>query len=301
MKKRILFTFLGLFCFIIKAQDYTDIVRLNISQANLEDEQKTFDTDVTNINFEVLYPKILNENLILLTGLTAENTNVNLSQLASDENLTMTRLNAGLKIKHSEKWSGTYVVLPKLASNFESLGSRDFQIGAIALLDFQYTQGIRAKFGLYSSSENFGTIITPLLGAFYRSPNKKFHFDIVLPIRMEANYVLANHFSLGVDLRTSVKSYNLVGGSTNVYVQEESVRAALYGSYGLFNDSLLLRAKLGFDTTDYGVYAVNDKVGVQVLTFTLNKDNRTRLNNEFDSNLFLGLDLIYRFDISTKQ
>ncbi|WP_299222439.1 DUF6268 family outer membrane beta-barrel protein [uncultured Aquimarina sp.] len=301
MKKSILSVLLVLFSFLANAQDYTDIVRLNISRVNLEDVEQTFDTDITNVNFELLYPKVLNDKLVLLAGITAENTNLNLSQFAPDENLTMARINAGVKVKHSEKWSGTYVVLPKLASNFEDVGSRDFQFGAIALLDFQYNEKVRAKFGLYSSSENFGTIITPLLGAFYKSPNKKFHFDAVFPIRMEANYVLANHFSLGIDLRTSVKSYNLVNEDIDFYVQEESIRAAFYGSYGLLDDSLLIRAKLGFDTTDYGVYAADDKVGVQVLTFALDGDDRTRINNEFDSSLFFGLDFIYRFDISEKQ
>ncbi|WP_299241912.1 DUF6268 family outer membrane beta-barrel protein [uncultured Aquimarina sp.] len=300
MKKRILIVLSILLSFLMNAQDYTDIVRLNMSRVNLEDVERTFDTDVTNINFEVLYPKILNDNLVLLAGVTLENTNLNLFASTADENLTMARINAGLKVKHSEKWSGTYVVLPKLASNFESVESRDFQIGAIALLDFQYNEKVRAKFGLYSSSENFGTIITPLLGFFYRSQNKKFHLDAVLPIRMEANYVLADHFSLGLDLRTSVKSYNFIAQDVDFYVQEESVRAALYGSYGFLSDSLLVRAKIGFDTTDYGVYEANDTSGLQVLTFTVNEDDRTRLNNEFDSNLFFGLDFIYRFDISTK-
>ncbi|MBW1298260.1 DUF6268 family outer membrane beta-barrel protein [Aquimarina litoralis] len=221
MRRFISLMFLFLFSSAGIAQDYTDILRLNVSRTNLEDTEQTFDTDITNINFEVLYPKILNDNLVLLTGATVENTNLKLFEFATYENLTMARINAGFKIKHSEKWSGTYVVLPKLASNFDGLESRDFQIGGIALLDFQYNEKIRAKFGLYSSSENFGTIITPLLGAFYRSPNKKFHLDAVIPIRVEANYVLTDHFSAGADLRTSVKSYNFVNENINFYVQEE--------------------------------------------------------------------------------
>ncbi|WP_405206509.1 DUF6268 family outer membrane beta-barrel protein [Aquimarina sp. LLG6339-5] len=301
MKKRVLFSFFILCSFFTNGQDYTDIVRLNVSRANFEDKEKTFDTDVTNINFEVIYPKIINDDLILLTGLTVEHTSLDFSSVSSDENLIMTRLNAGVKINHSEKWSGTYVVLPKLASNFENIGSRDFQIGGIALLDFQYNDNVRGKFGLYSSSENFGTIITPLLGFFYRSANKKFHMDAVLPIRLEVNYKLYNHFSLGLDLRTSVKSYNLVDQDLEFYAQEESVRAGLYGSYELFDDSLLIRAKFGLDTTDYGIYASDDTSGVQVLTFTLNDDDRIRLNNELDSTLFLGLDFIYRFHISSKK
>ena len=300
-KKLLLATLFITIISMMRGQDYTDIIRLNISQANLEDTEQTFDTDITNINFEILYPKILNENLILLSGLTVEYTDLNLFSFQASEQLIMSRINAGLKIKHSEKWSGTYVVLPKLASSFANIDSKDIQIGGVVLFDYQYKPTVKTKFGLYSSSENFGVIFTPLFGTFYRSPNKKFHVDAVLPIRLEANYILTNHFSAGIDVRNSVKSYNISSRDTNLYVQEESVRAAIYGSYGLLDNALLLRVKLGFDSTDYGVYASNDTVGAQILTFAIGGDDRERLNNEFDSNVFVGLDLIYRFDTSDRQ
>jgi hypothetical protein len=113
---------------------------------------------------------------------------------------------------------------------------------------------------------------------------------------MEANYSLSKKFSLGADLRTSIKSYNL-NGDTSAYVQEESIRAAFYAGLGLMKNKFLIRAKVGLDTTDYGLYESGDKVGAQVLTFTLKEDTRTRLNDEFASSLFVGLDLIYRLGL----
>ena len=94
-----------------------------------------------------------------------------------------------------------------------------------------------------------------------------------------------------------IKAYNLAENNSQQYVQEESIRAALFAAYGLFDNSLIVRAKVGFDTTDYGLYAQGDKVGAQLLTFQLSGDERNRLNSEFDSSLFLGLDLIYRMDL----
>jgi hypothetical protein len=285
---------------LVQAQDYLDIARLNVSRTNLEDVDQTFDTDVSNLNLEVLYPTPISDNIVMITGLTAENTNLELGAgtfLSSQENLTMTRLNLGAKITHSRKWKGTYLLLPKLASNFENLGGRDFQFGAIALMEYRFRKSLRGKFGLYTSSENFGAIITPLIGGFYESKNKKFYIDAALPVRMEANYNIAGSFSLGADLRTSVKSYNMNGPIDGTYVQEESIRFGLFASYEMLDKTLILRGKVGLDTTDYGLYRTGDRVGAQVLTFAVGGDDRERLNNEFDSSIFVGLDLIYRLGL----
>jgi len=213
----------------------------------------------------------------------------------------MTRLNLGFKYQHSEKWSGTYVLLPKIASDFDNIGSNDFQIGALAILDYQYSESYKLKFGLYSSTENHGATLTPIVGLWHRSKDSKFYINATLPIRMDANYALSKNFSVGSDLLTSIKSYNLSEFNSNAYVQEESIRFAFYAALGLMENSIILRGKIGFDTTDYGVYDSNEKVGVQVLTFPLSTDKRDRINVEFDSALYLGFDAIYRFDLTKNK
>jgi len=282
------------------AQDYLDIARLQLGRTNLEDVEGDHDTDVHNINLEILYPTPLTGDIVLITGFTAENTGLELGPGAKYQNLTMARLNAGVKWSHNKKWTGTYLLLPKLASSFDADGGDNFQFGAIALMEYRFKNRKRGKFGLYSSSENFGTIITPLVGGYYRTKNNKFYIDAALPIRMDANYSLGEKFSVGADLRTSVKSYNLGQAfqqPDNLYVQEESIRFGLYMNYSLLNETLLLRAKVGLDTTDYGLYEEGDTVGAQVLTFQVSGDDRTRLNNEFDSAVFFGLDFIYRLGL----
>lgn len=279
---------------VAHAQNYLDIARLNVSNTTLEDLEQTHETNITNVNLEFLLPTPINDKTILITGLTAENSSLQLNSGLSRENLIMTRINLGAKVYHSKKWTGTYLLLPKVASNLGAeIASQDFQIGAIALLEYRHKNRFRTKYGLYSSSEEFGTIITPLLGVYYRTPNNKFYIDAAFPIRMEANYNLTKKFSVGADLRTSIKSYNL--GLSDQYVQEESIRGGLYLSYSM--DKFIIRAKAGLDTTDYGLYNSGDRVGAQVLTIALNGDDRARLNNEFDSSLFFGFDMIYRLDL----
>ena len=291
------------------SQDYVDIVKFstnntslgNIPEPNQTNANKNFETSVNNVNFELYYPKKLSEKLVLLTGLTAENTRLNLSEGANRTSLTMTRLNLGIKYQHSEKWSGTYVLLPKIASDFNAIGSNDFQIGALAVLDYQYSESYKIKFGMYSSTENHGSTLTPLIGLWHRSKNNKFYINATLPIRMDANYALTKNLSVGSDLLTSIKSYNLSEFKSSFYVQEESIRFALYTALGLMDNSLILRGKVGLNTTDYGMFNANEKVGVQVLTFPLSGDKRNRLNAEFDSSLYVGFDAIYRFDLTKNK
>ena len=43
----------------------------------------------------------------------------------------------GINYKHNDKWTGTYLLLPKLSSDFKSIGRKDFQLGAMALLKYK--------------------------------------------------------------------------------------------------------------------------------------------------------------------
>ena len=297
MKKIKLLLLFALFTVAANAQDYVDIFKLSLNNATLGNVDNDYETSVNNLNMEVYYPKKLSEKAVLLTGFTVENTRLNLSPSSDRSSLTMTRLNLGIKYQHSEKWSGTYVFLPKLASDFENINSNAFQFGGLAVLDYQYNETSKVKFGLYASSENHGSTITPLIGLWHRSKDSKFYINATLPIRMDANYALSKSFSIGSDLATSIKSYNL-GLNSDFYTQEESIRFALYAALGLMDNSIILRGKVGFDTTDYGVFDSNEKVGAQVLTFPLSTDKRKRLNSEFDSSLYIGFDAVYRFDLT---
>lgn len=301
MKQIKLLMLFALFTTVANAQDYVDIFKLSINNATFGNLDNNYETSVNNLNMEVYYPKKLSDKAILLTGFTVENTRLNLGQSFDRSSLTMTRLNLGMKYQHSEKWSGTYLFLPKIASDFENIGSNDFQFGGLAVLDYQYNETSKIKFGLYASSENHGSTITPLIGIWHRSKNNKFYINATLPIRMDANYALSKKFSVGTDLLTSIKSYNLSEANSDFYTQEESIRFAMYAALGLMENSIILRGKVGFDTTDYGVYNSNEKVGTQVLTFPLSTDKRNRLNSEFDSSLYIGFDAIYRFDLTKES
>ncbi len=293
-----------LICFVffiaagsIHAQDYIDLIKVSHNRATMGNVDTDAETDVSNTNAEVYFPVPLSDKAVVIAGFTYENTRLGLGFTDDRTNLIMTRLNLGLKLKHGNNWSGTYVALPKFASDFDGIGGDDFQVGGLALFEKKYNTKYGLKFGAYMSSENFGTTLTPLIGLWYKSKNSKFYINATLPIRADANYSLTEKFSLGANLLTSVKSYNLAETDSQFYVQEESIRFALFAAYGFLDNNLILRGKVGLDTTDYGAYNEGDTVGLQVLTFQVGGDDRNRLNSEFESALFFGFDLIFRADL----
>ena len=307
MKKNILFIALFVCASMVNAQDYLDIFKASYSQASLGNVQDSLDTDVNNTNLELYLPIPITSKAVILAGFTYENTGLgsffakentgtDSSTVFTDgsSNLIMTRLNLGMKINHGNKWSGTYVALPKLASDFNDLGSDDFQMGGLALLEKKYSSRKVLKFGAYVSSENFGTTVTPIIGLWYKSKNSKFYVNATLPIRADVNYSLTDAFSLGANLLSSVKSYNLTGDTnSDFYVQEESIRLSAFAAYGFLDDMLIVRARFGLDTTDYGVYNKNQNSIVQVLTVQIGEE-RTRENSEFSAAPFVGIDLMFR-------
>lgn len=294
--KKILFLFAFLISVsIASAQDYLDVLKASYHNTTLGNVDNDEETDVTNANIEMYFPLPITGDITMITGFTYENTRLSLNNSPSRTNLIMTRLNLGVKLDHGNKWSGTYVALPKFASDFNEIGDNDFQMGGLALLEKRYSSKYSLKFGTYISSENFGTTLTPLIGLWYKSKNKKFYINATLPIRADANYSVSDHFSVGANLITSIKSYNVAREFSNgFYVQEESIRFSAFAAYGFLDDSLILRGRVGLDTTDYGLYQQGDTIGLQVLTFQVGGDDRNRVNSEFETAPFVGIDLIYR-------
>jgi hypothetical protein len=294
MKSNPLIFLFVLFCIQMQAQDFVDITKLTFTSTERGNKASTTKTVVNSINFELTLPKVINEKKKLIFGIGMENTELRLQENDARRNLTSIRLNLGTKLQHSAKLAGTYMLLPKIASDFKQTSNKNVQFGALTILDFQLNESFKLKFGAYASTENFGVTLTPLIGFWQRSKNQKFYVNAVLPMRIDINYLLINKLNIGFEGSTSIKTYRTAMTS---YAEEKSVRLAMYLSYGLFNKRLLLRGKFGFDTTDYGVYSSIDKTGFQFMAFPLSGYKRNRLNPEFLSNYYLGADLIFRLDL----
>ena len=294
--KRLLFItlFLPLFS---SAQEYVDLFRINYGQTSDSDFEGTeSNTKVTYIVAGFTIPLVLNENHALITGADFSLNNLQLFPETDFTNLFSTTLKLGIASTWSEKWSTTIVLLPKLASDYKSISSDDFYIGGIALVKLKKNDNFKYRFGIYASQEAFGLFTTPILGWYYLSPNKRFEMDMSLPIAADVSYNFGR-LAVGIDYFGIGRSFNVhYENSPTLYAAVSSLEFAGYIQSNILEKSILLRAKIGYTTNDYEMYAQGDKIdlGISAIRFG---DNREQLNPTIQGGVFIKLEGIYRFHL----
>ncbi|MFA5297762.1 MAG: DUF6268 family outer membrane beta-barrel protein [Lutibacter sp.] len=297
MKYRLSFLF-GFFFLTISAQNYVDIVNLSYANTLLNNfENSSEQTNVEDFGLQLTFPIVLNKKVVLLAGLSANNSRVKLNQNMPDyASLSRIRLQLGLNLVHSEKWTGTYVLLPNISSDFDKASKEDFQIGMLTILTYAKNKNFKYKIGLYANTENYGPLISPLLGLYYISPNKKFESDLLLPGLFNINYQILKKTVLGVDFNAITSSYNLhkdIHTPEGKYVVRSSSELFAYLQFQ-FGKSLYARTKVGYPLgRTYKVFNENDKVDLSLSSIYFG-DDRIQLNQNFDRGPIFKIELLYR-------
>ena len=106
----------------------------------------------------------------LLFGVVYDRLQTKLFEQQEDEvSFSAYTLKLGINVKYSDKWSATYLLLPKIASNFEeSLTKNDYQIGGIILAKLKKSEHFNYKFGAYINGDRFGSFLVPFFGGYYQ-------------------------------------------------------------------------------------------------------------------------------------
>ncbi|MGB0888574.1 MAG: DUF6268 family outer membrane beta-barrel protein [Vicingaceae bacterium] len=296
MKKAfILFLFFSLLTFNFYAQDYVDLARFHYSDT----PQNNFDsiggsTNVKDFGLDVTLPIVINEENTFLTGFNIDQITTKIHPNFNPVTISTVNLKIGYNKKHSEKWSGTYMFLPKISSDFKNLSSTDYQFGGLALMKYTKKENLKYSFGAYYNGELFGPFVVPLLGLYYKSPNEKFEANLTLPIWADFNYKLNNFMKVGANFSAFVRSYNL--GENNTYVVKKSNDVFGYLQFSL-TKSILLQTKAGYTIgRSYKAYQNGDEADLGLSAFRFG-DNRTVLNPTFKDGLVFKVRLIYRFHI----
>ena len=102
------------FAFTGLSQQYVDLIRVEYDHAipqNFEDT--TGEGSFDELAIDIVLPIVINEKLAIVTGTLLEQSRVSLEP-NSQTNLYGTMLKIGANIKHNERWSGTYLFLPKV-------------------------------------------------------------------------------------------------------------------------------------------------------------------------------------------
>ena len=238
----------------------------------------------------------------MLSGIIYENIQTKLFEDGNYVSLSSVTLKVGMNKVFSEKWSGTAVLLPKLASDFIRVGQKDFQMGGIALMKFKKSSNVNYKFGLYYNSELFGPFFVPMIGLYYLSPNKKFETNIMLPLQADVNYKIIPFMNIGFNFNGQIRSYHVTDITPTQHSDYVARSTNEFFAYLKFNvsKSLSIQTKVGQSVgRSYKVYADNDKVNFG-LPATFIGPKRQQLNTNFSNGQIFQVTLLYRFNLEKK-
>ncbi len=283
------------------SQQYVDLFSINYGKSAATGYENNYQTTtITNLDADLTLPIKLNEKYAIISGLDFSNNTLQLFPDVNDNNLYLTRIKAGINITHSERWSGTYLLLPKISSDYINLSMEDFYIGGVAVLKYKKSKNLSYKFGLYASNEAFGLFISPLIGLYYMSPSSRFEMNLYLPNNADLNYSLTNKTKIGTDFVARGKSFKLTTDSVrSSYAENNSLEFSSYLQNNSLNKNVLIRIKLGLSTNSFEVYPIDQKIAFATTLFKFG-DNRTQLNTNLSSSPFIKIEAIYRFDIASK-
>ena len=296
MKKVFTFSlfFTLLYC-VSFAQDYVDLARFHYSTT----PQNDFDsiggnTTIEDFGLDVTLPIKLNESNVFLTGFNIDQITTKLHPESNPTTISTVNLKLGYNKKHSDKWSGTYMLLPKLSSDFKNITIKAYQFGALALMKYNKKENLKYTVGAYYNGELFGPFIVPLLGLYYKSENGKFEANLTLPIWADINYKINKIVKVGANFSAFVRSYHL--GENNAYLVKKSNDVLGYLQFDL-TKNILLQTKTGYSIgRSYKVYNDGDEADLAISAFRFG-DDRTVLNPTFKDGLIFKIRLIYRFHI----
>ncbi|MFZ2431291.1 MAG: DUF6268 family outer membrane beta-barrel protein [Lutibacter sp.] len=289
---------LGLVLISASAQNYIDIGRFYYANTPLNTFENTSEqTKVEEFGLQLTFPIVLNDKTIVLTGLSADRSRLRLDQdFTGYTALNKVRLQLGLNQVYSEKWTGMYVLLPSIASDFDVISKEDLQLGLLTLFTYKKKENLKYKLGFYTNTENYGPLFVPLLGLYYLSPNKKFESTLLLPGQVDFNYQLAKKTVLGINFDGMISSYNLhesIYIPKGQYVVRSSNELYTYLQFQL-GKSLYAKTKVGYSISrTYKVFDNDDKVDLSLSSFYFG-DDRTQLNTNFEKGLIFRAEIFYR-------
>ena len=298
-----LFTLLGFYmlCLPLFAQDYVDLVRFRYDNTPLNQfDSSTASTRVQEIALDATLPIVLKNGNAIITGFDLQSLKTKVNPSYPDVTSVYTvLLKLGVNLKHSEKWSGTYMFLPKLSSDLKEISSKDFQYGAYVLIKYQKNPNLKYQFGMYYNSELFGPFFVPLLGLYYMSPSKKLEINATLPVWADINYRLKPWLRVGFSFSAFVRSFNINEPQfveSGEYLVKSTNEPMLYLQFEP-TKSLIIQTKLGYSIgRRYAIYDETDKVTFGLSAFRFGGD-QNQLNSNFDDGLVFEARLLYRFHI----
>jgi hypothetical protein len=287
------------------AQDYVDLIRFRYDNTPLNQfDSSTASTRIEEFTLDATLPIVIKNNNAIITGFDLQSLSTKVNPTIPDLTSVYTILvKLGVNLKHSEKWSGTYMFLPKLSSDLKEISAKDFQYGAYVLLKYAKTAHLNYQFGMYYNSELFGPFFVPLLGLYYLSPSNKLEINATLPVWADINYRLKPWFRVGLSFSAFVRSYYINEPQfteNGEYLVKSTNEPMLYLQFEALK-SLVIQTKIGYSIgRQYAIYDESDKVTFGFSAFRFGGDQQ-QLNSNFSDGMIFEARLIYRYHIDQDQ
>lgn len=279
------------------SQNYIDLLRVDYSYSgNNQFDTSANNSDVKEWVVDATVPVVLREKTTLLTGFLYENVKVTPYDGGEELDFYTVNLKVGMNQTYSERWSATYMLLPKLSSDLARVGGNDFQLGGVSLVKYTKSPALNYRFGLYANSELFGPFLVPLFGLYRKGERTELNF--LLPMAADFNYTLIGTLRAGFRFSGFKKSFHLnEPGMTGRSEYVSKANNEVLGYLAIAKGSINLIGFVGHSIgRSYRTYNVGDQVGLGLSAIDFD-DQRTQLNTDFKDGLVFKVSVIYRYGL----
>ena len=226
---KIKFTLIAVILFFasnVLGQQYVDLLNIQHSQSiGKVDAVSLSKTSFTESTIDLLIPIQLDSSRAIITGAVGERTYFN-DRTGNPILVYGLMLKAGMNIKHGKNWSGSYILLPRIASDKIEFNSKRFQLGGLILMKRIYSEAFNFKFGVYSNSEYFSPFIVPVAGFYFQK--NRWEMNVTMPISADLNYtVKKNLLAVGFRYDGFARSYFRYN-TANRYIEKANNELGLY-------------------------------------------------------------------------
>lgn len=278
------------------AQNYVDLLKINYSSTpfNNYDSLSGIKTQLQEFSTDITLPIVIDSTKSIITGILFEQISL-VNQPSSQNTFYTINPKIGLNINHSDKVSGTYIFLPKIASDLtHELNQKHFQFGGIALYNIKKSSNFKYRIGAYYNQELFGPFVVPLLGFYYQSKNKKLEANFTLPVSADLNYQLIKNFKAGLNFSAIVKSFYIPEFNNN-YITKTTNELFAYLQINFPSYRVLIEPQVGYSVgRSYRIYDTDDQLDLKISAFKFGADQKP-LNFDFKDGLIFKIRLVYRF------
>jgi len=298
---KLYFIFFNLFVFeYVSSQNYIDVLKVNLNTTPYAvfDSSDT-KTRVKEVYFDLTSPIKLNDKWSIITGCIYESIQAKLFANESEKTFGSTTLKLGFNKIVNDKYAFTFLLLPKIASDYKNIGNKDFQFGTLSLLKYKKNKQLSYKFGLYQNFELFGPLFVPMFGFYYLSPNKKLEANVFLPLQLDVNYKLSNRIFGGINFNGLIRTYHLTDINSSYkssYLNRSTNDVYAYVKMNV-TENISFQTKVGYSMArKFIVYGYGDGIAF-ALPATYIGDHRTPLNTKFSNGLLFQFSFLYRIHL----